>query len=121
MRGRLVSSRRTALSRHLRSAPTDAEALLWHHLRARQIAGFKFRRQHAVGPYVLDFFCHEAGLAVEVDGSQHMDQAAQDEARTRYLETLAIKVLRFTNTEVLTETDAVLEVILSQLRTDPSP
>jgi very-short-patch-repair endonuclease len=116
-----MTARRTKLSRRLRSAPTDAEALLWRHLRARQISGYKFRRQHAVGPYVLDFFCHEAGLAIEVDGSQHMENGERDEARTRYLGTLGIRVVRYTNIEVLTETDSVLEAIFSQLRSAPSP
>jgi len=78
-----MPGKRTALSRRLRGAPTDAEAVLWRHLRARQISGYKFRRQHAVGPYVLDFFCHEAGLAIEVDGSQHTENVERDEARTR--------------------------------------
>jgi very-short-patch-repair endonuclease len=101
--------------------PTDAELLLWRRLRRRQVEGQKFRRQHAVGPYVLDFFCHERGLAIEVDGSQHMEMAAEDLRRTRYLATLGIKVMRFTNHEVLTETDAVLEAVSMELRADPSP
>jgi very-short-patch-repair endonuclease len=90
-------------------------------LRARQTSGYKFRRQQTVGPYVLDFFCHEAGLAIEVDGSQYTENVERDEARTRYLGTLGIRVVRYTNIEVLTETDSVLEAIFSQLRSAPSP
>ena len=116
-----MTAKRTELSRHLRRAPTDAEALLWHHLRGRHISGYKFRRQHSVGPYVLDFFCHEARLAIEVDGSQHMENVEQDEAGTRYLEALGIRVVRYTNIEVLTETDSVLEAIFNEIRGAPSP
>ena len=116
-----MPGKRTALSRRLRDAPTDAEALLWRYLRSREMGGYKFRRQYSVGPYFLDFFCHEAGLAIEVDGSQHMVEVERDEARTRYLETLGIRVARFTNVEVLTETDSVLEAIFGQLRGAPSP
>ena len=111
-----MADRRTALSRRLRRTPTDAEALLWRRLRSSQAGGYKFRRQHAIGRYVLDFFCHDAGVAIEVDGSQHAEDNHRDEIRTRYLQTLGIRVIRFTNLEVLTETDAVLDAIFEALR-----
>ncbi len=96
--------------RHLRGNATDAEAHLWRFLRSRRLEGFKFRRQHPAGPFVLDFFCEERELAVELDGGQHFLPAEmnRDHARTAYLSSLGITVLRFTNTEALAETEAVL-------------
>ncbi len=99
--------------RELRRDPTDAESLLWWLLRNRQLAGVKFRRQHPYGPYILDFYCPERQLAVEADGSQHLEHAEveRDAARTRYLEASSLRVLRFSNLEILGETDSVLQVI----------
>lgn len=90
---------------------------MWSRLRARQLTGIKFRRQHPIGPYVLDFYCAEAHLAVEVDGSQHLESIAinQDQARTKFLENKSIKVIRFWNHEVLENLDAVLESIIFTL------
>lgn len=104
-------------ARYLRKNQTDAESLLWSRLRARQLTGIKFRRQHPIGPYVLDFYCAEAHLAVEVDGSQHLELIAinQDQARTKFLENKSIKVIRFWNHEVLENLDAVLESIIFTL------
>ena len=100
-----------ALARKLRQEQTDAEQLLWHVLRNRQFGGLKFRRQFPVTPYVLDFYCHEASLAIEVDGGQHNepDRERRDAERTAYLGTQGITVIRFWNHEVLQETEAVLE------------
>ena len=112
------------LPRKLRADQTFAEQTLWRHIRNRAISGAKFRRQQAVGPYVLDFYCHEHALVVEVDGSQHFEEpvASEDEARTRWLEAAGLRVLRFTNREVLTETEAVLETILRAFEAwQPSP
>lgn len=102
----------TQLARKLRSEPTDAERCLWWKLRHRQLAGFRFRRQHPVGRFVLDFVCLERKLVVEVDGGQHDEQSAKDEERTTWLEAQGFRVLRFWNHEVLGNTDAVLEEIL---------
>jgi len=96
--------------RELRKNMTDAERVLWFRLRSRQVEGRKFRRQHPIGRYVVDFVCLERRLIVEVDGSQHMDNP-NDEIRTRWLEREGYKVLRFWDNEVLMETDAVMEVI----------
>ncbi len=111
-------------ARKLREIGTDAERTLWYRLRAGRLSGFKFRRQHPVSPYVVDFYCDEAKLAVELDGSQHDE--ATDHTRTRALERAGCKVLRFWDDEVLMRTDDVLEAILkaAQERTltpDPSP
>lgn len=103
---------------------TEAEARLWYYLRRHSLEGHKFRRQHPLGPYILDFYCPQAKLAVEVDGSQHLEamKHARDLERTRYLENRGVKVLRFSNTEALTETDEVLNRIYEALGTPlPNP
>jgi very-short-patch-repair endonuclease len=107
--------------RDLRRASTDGEAALWRHLRARQLAGFKFRRQHPVGWYVLDFYCCEARLAVELDGGQHLEPAvrAYDECRTAFLRRRRIKVLRFATDLVFREPVAVLAAIARALDVGP--
>ncbi len=102
--------------RHLRSNPTDAERHLWYRLRLRQLAGFKFRRQRPIGPYVCDFVCLEASLVIELDGSQHVMQAAYDEARDRFLRERGYRVLRFWNHDVLARTESVIETIFEALR-----
>ena len=111
--------RRINRIRELRRESTDAEHLLWRLLRGRQLAGHKFRRQHEFGGFVLDFFCADAHLAIEVDGGQHFSEegAARDHERTQFLEANGIRVLRFTNTEILSELGAVGEAILRELTT----
>ncbi|ACM20031.1 endonuclease DUF559, putative [Geotalea daltonii FRC-32] len=111
-------------ARDLRGAQTDAETLLWHLLRNRNFCGYKFRRQHPVGRYILDFFCREANLAIELDGGGHgdADQSEYDEQRTRELEGAGIKVLRFWNNDLLRKTETVLESIYGELQQRlPSP
>jgi adenine-specific DNA-methyltransferase len=111
--------RRLQRVRSLRRESTDAERAMWKLLRAGQIGGYKFRRQHEFSGFILDFFCASEKLAVEVDGSQHFseDGAARDRdmERTAFLEANGIRVLRFTNVEVLTHIDLVGEVILREL------
>lgn len=117
-----MRNRRTqANATRLRQQMTDAERRLWRHLRQRQLQGCKFRRQYPVGSFIADFTCIEAGLIVEVDGGQHGEKRAQDEVRTRFLESRGFRVLRFWNDVVLKETDSVLEVILEALRPRPGP
>ncbi|RZI96665.1 MAG: endonuclease domain-containing protein [Variovorax sp.] len=94
-------------ARALRKVPTDAESLLWFHLRDRRLGNHKFRRQRPVGPYFADFACVEA--------------AAYDESHTRFMQAQGYRVLRFWNNEVLTQTDAVRERILQALQQDPHP
>jgi very-short-patch-repair endonuclease len=107
-------------ARKMRKEQTDAEQLLWHLLRNRNFCGFKFRRQYPIGGYILDFFCDELNLAIELDGSGHADieQLAYDEERTKILNGVGIKVLRFWNHELLTDTEAVLEAIYGNFSTD---
>ena len=97
----------------LRHAETEAEKKLWSLLRNRQLKGKKFRRQHAFTNYILDFYCHECKLAVELDGNFHAseDQQLYDEARTSLLNEYGIKVIRFWNSEVMNEPEKVLEKI----------
>ena len=104
----------------LRRTETDAERALWRLLRSRQLEGHKFRRQHSAGPYILDFYCADASLAIEVDGSQHYtaDGLATDAVRTAYLEALGIRVLRFTNVDVLTNAEGVVDALLQALGWD---
>ncbi|HET9597192.1 MAG TPA: endonuclease domain-containing protein [Anaeromyxobacteraceae bacterium] len=99
--------------RSLRRGSTAAERRLWALLRAKRLTGFKFRRQHPVGPYVIDFFCQERAVAVEADGGQHFtdDGLRRDEARDQFLATRDVRVLRFTDRQVLAETSWVVESI----------
>lgn len=105
-------------ARKLRSDATDAEALLWSCLRGRRVNDRKFRRQHPVAPYVLDFFCAEMNLAIELDGGQHNSAKgrAHDARRTAFLQSKGIETLRFTNQAMLKDTDSVLGVIWDRTR-----
>ena len=95
----------------MRHNSTDAEHLMWQLLRAKRFMNLKFRRQHVIKPYIVDFYCHELGLVIELDGSQHNteDGRAYDAERTKFLEALGLKVVRYRNYEVLEQTDVVLE------------
>jgi len=100
----------------LRSNVTDAERMTWRLIRARRILGAKFRRQQAIGPYIVDFFCPEFGLVIEIDGSQHAeDRAAHDAARTQWLESKGYRVIRFWNVDVLQWPGSVAEAIYHAL------
>ena len=94
-----------------RHEPTGAEALLWERLRNGQLLGFKFRRQHAVGSYIVDFICGEAGLVVEVDGPIHDRQVIEDRERERKLSAHGVEILRITNEDVVEHLQDVLERI----------
>jgi very-short-patch-repair endonuclease len=97
----------------LRHVMTSAEKKLWEYLRERKVLGARFRRQHPVGEFIVDFFCYEAMLAIEVDGSVHENstQAERDVERTRILNDRGIQVLRFLNEEVLSNPEGVIEEI----------
>ena len=101
----------------LRNEATSAERELWMKLKQRSLGGYKFRRQHSVGPYILDFYCPEARLCVELDGESHLKEnaIAYDKERSAYLSRLNIQVLRFLNTDVYENIDAVCENILGEL------
>lgn len=102
-------------ARELRRASTDAERHLWRHLRHRNLAAYKFRRQFPIASYIVDFVCLPAMLVVQVDGGQHLDAQRYDKARTSTLEANGYRVLRFWNDEVLLQTEAVIEVIWRNL------
>lgn len=111
-------------ARSLRKEATSAEQILWSVLRNKQVAGLKFRRQHPIGQVILDFYCVEKRLAVEVDGPIHLNpqQAAHDEDRTDYLTQHGIRVLRFTNDEVERHLSDVVKRIEAECLTPcPSP
>jgi very-short-patch-repair endonuclease len=110
--------------RALRRDMTDAEAALWSELRDRRLGGFKFRRQHPCGPFILDFYCSEAALAIEVDGGQHFEEGAAlyDAERTAFVRRRGIEVLRFANDLIFTDRLEVLEAIAAALGIGrPSP
>ncbi len=104
-------------ARALRREETDAERKLWQRLRAKEFAGFKFRRQFPIGDFIADFCCRERKLIVELDGGQHAEPAgmARDSWRTRLLQGRGYRVIRFWDNEVLTNIDGVLQVILEAL------
>jgi very-short-patch-repair endonuclease len=106
----------TSRARALRRNATEAERRLWSKLRRRRTAGFRFRRQRPVGPFIVDFVCLSARLVIEVDGGQHDRRRAYDERRTRYLEARGFRVLRFWNNDVLANTDGVVEQIMRTLQ-----
>ena len=121
MRGK----RNHARERVLRRDQTEAERLLWQHLRNGRLLEFKFRRQHRIGPYYVDFYCAKARLVLELDGSQHLANVEYDEQRTRFLESLGCRVQRFWNFEALENPDRVLDRIANLLNAPhlqvPSP
>jgi len=106
-----------ARAREMRHPQTPAEATLWHALRNRQ-TGFKFRRQHPIERFIIDFYCAEAKLLIEVDGESHLqpDQEEYDKARTEYLEDLGYKVIRFTNNDVKYNIKVVADEILQTVK-----
>ena len=113
--------------RYLRKNATDCERILWRHLRNRNFAPYKFRRQHPIDPYVLDFYCPNLKLAIELDGSGHDSclRETHDQMRAEFLARQGIAVVRFWNHQVREELDSVLEAIWLALenrtRSNPSP
>ena len=107
-----------ARARQLRRKETWAEKLMWRWLRGRRFSGYKFRRQHPLGEYTLDFFCEEARLNIELDGSQHgfPDQRKHDLEREKFLIHLGIKTLRFWNSRLRREERSVREMIWNELQ-----
>ena len=99
------------LARDLRTRQTEAETLLWKLLRNRQLLGFKFRRQHQFGDYIADFYCHEASLVIECDGLVHErnEQWHRDQSRDAYMISSGLRVLRFTNEQILDESEEVIK------------
>ncbi len=104
------------LARNLRKNQTDAEKIIWYQLRNRNLCGYKFRRQHPIGNYIVDFVCIDKKLIIELDGGQHQLQKEADLERTKTLNQMGFKVLRFWNNSVLENPDAVLGQVLGLLQ-----
>ncbi|MDY6867770.1 MAG: endonuclease domain-containing protein [Chloroflexota bacterium] len=102
-------------ARRMRKEPTRAESLLWNELRKEKLAGFKFRRQHIIQTFIVDFYCPAAKLVIEIDGAIHMTQLEYDQVRETDLRVMGYQILRFTNERVITDLDGVLGEILQAL------
>jgi very-short-patch-repair endonuclease len=108
-------------AREMRHKPTPAEKALWQRLRNRQIANARFRRQHNIDRFIADFYCAEAGLAIELDGPIHQYSEEADQIRQEILESLGFRVLRFTNEQVLTALPEVIDAICAALNPPDRP
>jgi very-short-patch-repair endonuclease len=115
MAHRRTNQRNMVFSKILRHNPTDAEAALWRCLRMGQLYSIHFRRQHAIGPYIVDFCSIHPKLVIELDGGQHSEQQLYDSERTAFLNSQGYLVLRFWNNDVLQKRDAVLLVIMETI------
>jgi very-short-patch-repair endonuclease/succinate dehydrogenase flavin-adding protein (antitoxin of CptAB toxin-antitoxin module) len=107
-------------AKQLRRNMTDAEKLLWYHLRGHKFIGAKFKRQQPLGKYIVDFVCFDSRLVIEVDGGQHLDNS-EDQQRDDWLRSQGFEVLRFWNNEVLGEMESVLEKIYQAASPSPQP
>ena len=116
---RSYSKKTLEQAKALRQRQTDAEGLLWHYLRKKQLGGYKFRRQQPIGPYIVDFACMPEKLLVELDGGQHAERAAHDERRDAFLRSKGFRVLRFWNNEVFENCFGVLERVYEALPNPP--
>jgi very-short-patch-repair endonuclease len=107
----------------LRNNPTDAENKLWYYLRNCQFQNLRFRRQYSCGNFILDFYCPQIRLGIEVDGGQHniLENQAQDAERTEYLKRKGIKIIRFWNHEILSDIDGVLGKLTDEIVPPPPP
>jgi len=103
------------LSRDFRKNPTQAEKLLWEELKGKKLEGFRFRNQHPIYRYILDFYCHEKRLAIEVDGDIHKERSDYDEFRDEFLKSMGITTLRIQNKDVIGGIHGVQETIRKSL------
>ncbi|MBN1478669.1 endonuclease domain-containing protein [candidate division KSB1 bacterium] len=106
-----MTDRLHTFARKLRKSSTDAEQLLWSALRNRRLNGLKFRRQHLIGHYIVDFYCSEKQLIIEVDGDYHLFTDEQDAQRQQWLESQGYRLIRFWNEDVLQDLEAVVKNI----------
>lgn len=119
--GRKTNRRMIAAAKVLRQEGTKAEKRLWACLRGNRLDGWHFRRQQIIAGYIVDFYCHAAGLIVEVDGSIHAKQVEYDQERDLAISALGYRILRFPNQQVLENTDDVLQAIRENLTPRPLP
>jgi very-short-patch-repair endonuclease len=113
--GQTVVPEKQRQARQLRRGMTPPEKRLWQSLRANRLGGFHFRRQQIIDGYIVDFYCHAADMVIELDGPIHKGQKVYDQRRQKYLESLGLTVLRFTNQQVMEEIEQVLAEILIAL------
>jgi len=106
-----MDRRLLSFARQMRHEPSPAELEMWRLLRHRQLAGFRFRRQHILEPYIADFYCAVAALVIEVDGETHLGNESADATRTESFESRGLRVMRFWNTEVFDGSESVLEAV----------
>ncbi len=109
------SKKLLSFRRELRHNQTEAERLFWNRVRGGRFFGLKFKRQYSLDPYILDFYCRERKLAIELDGSQHIEDVDYDNKRTLFLNSLNITVLRFWNNDVMRDLNLILEAIRIKL------
>jgi very-short-patch-repair endonuclease len=119
--GQKVEEAKVIRAKELRREMTDEEKTLWCRLRANRMLGLQFRRQQIIDGFIVDFYCHAAGLVVEVNGAVHDEQREYDAERDQILATRGLQILRVTNTEVTTDLDEVLERIAAACRQTDSP
>jgi very-short-patch-repair endonuclease len=117
-----VTPKMRSRARALRRDSTGAERIVWNAIRAHRLNGASFRRQVPVGPYIVDFLCHEAGLIIELDGGQHFESAHEqrDARRSSFLASKGFRVLRFNNHDVMTNRAGVLETIAAAISEAPT-
>ena len=117
LEGVISKDRHVVLARDLRHRQTDVEATVWRSLRRSQL-GVRFRRQHPIAGYIVDFYCAEARLAIELDGGGHaaVGQLRYDRVRTELLERIGVKLLRFWDTDIPQNLDGVLATILNEVQ-----
>ena len=116
VRGQKVSEEMLARAKELRHAMTPAEKILWKHLKANRLNGLHFRRQQVVHGYLPDFYCHQHGLTIEVDGGIHDMQKEYDTEREAYLISLGLRIIRFTNEEIQKDLKGVLQRIVEECK-----
>ena len=119
--GQRVLSSKVERAKELRSKMTQAERLLWHALRRSSVDGLHFRRQQVIAGFIVDFYCHAAGLIVEVDGPIHEEQTEGDEQRDAILSGIGLRVLRIKNEEVVSDLGGVVRKIIAHSRPNPLP
>ncbi len=119
--GQKVQTELQARAREFRHEMTASEQILWQHLRQNQQGDFHFRRQQVIDGFVVDFYCHAAGLVIEVDGPIHIQQAARDDARDQVLSGRGLLVLRFKNEQISQNLPDVLETIVASCRARAQP
>jgi very-short-patch-repair endonuclease len=119
--GMKYKPRNSLRAQQLRREAPPAERMLWRHLSARKLGGYKFSRQIQIGPFYGDLVCRTMKLVIELDGFSHEFSSVTDEARTKYMVREGYRVMRFQNSEIFSNVDGVLTAILEELKTMPSP